>query len=205
MPQTLRRATINNLLRGGTFGEFCVVVQSVKGSMCPYDSISLDASLSFGKVYRGCIVGWLTICQLSTRPPCKLIGKCLERSCVEQSFVCVDIHTVWVEPYRPYSPSAMMTAVHRKASNNLPASFIKFCRCPSGSTDSSYRCIALGTLFQVAVAYPALMRGVSNSHSICQRSTSCGWTSMVSHGADYRLGAQASTSDACSLVYIVQC
>jgi hypothetical protein len=69
MPQTLRRATINNLLLGGTFGGFCVVVQSVKGSMCPYDSIPLDASLSFGKVYRGCIVGWLTICQLSTRLP----------------------------------------------------------------------------------------------------------------------------------------
>lgn len=52
-----------------------------------------------------------------------MIGKCLERSCVEQSFVCVDIHTVWVEPYRPYSPTAMMTAVHRKASNNLTRKF----------------------------------------------------------------------------------
>ena len=37
--------------------------------------------------------------------------------------MCVDIHTVWVEPYRPYSPTAMMTAVHRKASNNLTRKF----------------------------------------------------------------------------------
>eukprot|EP00435_Cladocopium_sp_Y103_P026314 s494_g6.t1 len=78
---------------------------------------------------------------------------------------------------------------------------------PSGSRGGSYRCIALGTLFEVAVASPArLWRGVSNSsHSISVQRHVAGELPSDSHGADYGVGAQASTSDACSLVSIVQC